>query len=111
MRASPAARRRTSIATQFFRGSGPLQGPLPRNRLSPRHKVRPAAAIHPDPTVVVAPGLPLHTRGTASLVREPYPAAGVRLAVVALAVIGRAGNRSGAAPITRSARTRSPITG
>lgn len=51
-------------------------------------KIGSAAAIHPDPTIIDSPGLPLHTVRSASLSHQPNVAAiGVDGAVVASPII------------------------
>ena len=111
MRASPAAKLELRLRARIFGNSFGATvfhlRPLPRSYLSSGDKVCPAAAVHPDAAIVISPCLPLNTRGTASLVSQLYSAAGVRRAVDALAVIGRAGDGSSPAAITRAAGTRS----
>jgi len=51
-----------------------------------------AAAVHPDALHVVAPGLALNAGGAADLARQLHAAARVEVAVVAAAVVGRAGD-------------------
>lgn len=92
MRASPAAKQAALIC------------------LSRGDKVCPATTVDPDRSIIIAPGLPLDTGRTTTLIRQAYPTAGIRRAVVAFAIIRRAGDSYTAAPVRRrSTRSAGPI--
>jgi len=66
--------------------------PQPGLRLSAELEVCSTAAIHPDSTLVEAPRLSLDAWGSTSLVDHADAAAGVCVAEVSFAVVGRAGD-------------------
>src|SRR6201996_2160513 len=87
-RVSPAARR--SSAKQ--RGSDLLLRSLPLCPFPPNRKAGAAASPHPNPPVIVAPGLALDTRRATALVSESHAAAGIHRTVIAFSIIRRAGD-------------------
>jgi hypothetical protein len=107
MRASPVAKSAGGSGFESapfsFGAAVSNQAAAPRSFLTPSDKVGPAAAVHPNATSVIAPGLPLDAGRTAPLLRELHPPAGVCRAVIALAIIRRAGDGRA---IARSARSR-----
>ncbi len=61
-------------------------------RLSAQRKISPASTVYPDAALIVAPAVALLAGRPASLPHQSHPATGISLTILAVTVVGRAGN-------------------
>jgi hypothetical protein len=91
-RASDGSARRRSRWWSIAAAGRRRRGIIATTTAAPNDKVRAAAPIHPDPTVVITPGLPLNARRPAALVHHAHPALSIDPTVMAPHIVGGAGN-------------------